>query len=306
MARTKSYAGVLLALALLLGGCAETRKQSIVRENGYLRDHAVEKVAHSWDDVAWTKAGGVTLTMDITAPESSRALPCLIIFHGGSWKLHTAHIMEGMARYITNRGYVVFNVNYRTLPEVKLEQVVEDWIGAVIWVKEHAAEYGGDPKKVAVTGDSAGAHLAAMGVPRAGTRRSIRAIRATARRMLRSTARRFPTGCTTWSSWPGREGTVIGKTLGATYEQAPERYKLLSPEYHVRPALPPQLVLVGNLDLLFPQSIGYVNALRETGDPVELWVYEGQNHTFLNNFWEESGTKGYDRITEFLDKNLKK
>lgn len=63
---------------------------------------------------------------------------------------------------MTNRGYAVFNINYLLVPEVTVREIVNDAMGAIIFVKDHAAEYNGDPKRVAIAGHSAGAHLTTM------------------------------------------------------------------------------------------------------------------------------------------------
>jgi dipeptidyl aminopeptidase/acylaminoacyl peptidase len=82
--------------------------------------------------------------------------------------------------------------------------------------------------------------------------------------------------------------------------------KKFSPLYHARPGLPPQLVLVGDKDPLFGPNQAYVDAVKQAGSPIEMWVYPGQGHAFLNYFWDERGLKGYDEMVEFLDRNLKK
>ena len=147
LARISLTMAMLIALVLL--SACETRKQSIVRENQYLVDYPVEEVAHYWDEVEYARVNGESLTLDASSPEGDGPFPCLMIIHGGGWYMHTNTIMEGMARYVTNRGYVVFNINYRTIPEgAQMEQIVEDVFGALIWVKEHATEYNGDASRV--------------------------------------------------------------------------------------------------------------------------------------------------------------
>jgi acetyl esterase len=307
MVRLKNIGVVfLLALSFVIAGCAESRKHSIVRENGYLKEHQPEQVAHYWDNVVWTVIDGTTLTMDISAPEHQGPLPCLVIFHGGSWTMHTAHIMEGMARYVTNRGYVVFNVNFRSLPDVKLEQIVDDCMGALLWVKEHATDYNGDPRRVAITGDSAGAHLAAMILTQADNPACKPSYQAKGKADLSVSCAALSYGVFDLVKIAEIEQSNIKRQMGTTYKQDPARYRLLSPALNIKPGMPPQFVMVGSLDGLLPQSVSYADALKAAGDPVELWVYKGQNHAFLNNFWEASGAKGYDRIIEFLDKTMKK
>jgi len=286
-------------------GC-ETREESIERENGYIAEHPPEEVAHYWRDVPYAEVRGTTLTLDVSAPEGDGPFPVLMIIHGGGWELHTNTIMEGMARYITNRGYTVFNINYRTLPEgVGIEQIVEDCLGALLWIKDHASEYKGDPSRVAVTGDSAGGHLTAMLVTQAGNPAFTPSYQGgpAADLSIRCAAPSY--GVFNFKSLYRLSPPLIKRYMGEELHKAPERYELLSPIFHVRPKLPPQLVIVGNLDPLYGQNKAYVEALEQAGAPVEFWVYKGQSHAFLNNYWEEKGRRGYDRIIEFLDEHMK-
>lgn len=119
-------------------------------------------------DVLWASPDGFDLTMDIYKPLTGKAsYPVLIIFHGGGWLINNKSIMNQMSDYVASNGeYVVCNVNYRLLGDqdnsVTMDEIVEDAFGAVLWIKENIKSYGGNPKKIAVTGDSAGGHLASM------------------------------------------------------------------------------------------------------------------------------------------------
>jgi acetyl esterase/lipase len=229
-----------------------------------------------------------------------------MIIHGGGWILHTNTIMEGMARYITNRGYVVFNVNYRVRPEASLEQIVEDCLGALLWIKEHAPEYKGDPARLAVTGDSAGGHLTAMIVTQ-GQNPAFHPTYPGKGTADTAISCAIPTyGVYDFVALDKIAGFFyLEDVFDARYKDAPERYRLLSPYYHIRPGLAPQLVIVGTSDFLFWENLKYVRALKKAGAPVELWVYPGMPHAFLNDYWKKHGQRGYDRMVEFLDQELK-
>jgi len=67
-----------------------------------------------------------------------------------------------VSKVMAANNYVVFSINYRLLPEARLKKQAEDCMAAVIWVKEHAREYGGDPDRIGVIGGSAGGHLGAL------------------------------------------------------------------------------------------------------------------------------------------------
>lgn len=121
-------------------------------------------------DVVYAKPGVKPLKYDVFSPKGGKNLPCIVIIHGGGWSSNTEDIMRGMARELTKDGkYVVFSIDYRWLNKLDGDEVrntmpdlIEDVFGAIAHIMEHAAEYGGDPTRIAVTGDSAGGHLSAV------------------------------------------------------------------------------------------------------------------------------------------------
>ena len=104
--------------------------------------------------------------MDIYTPTTGRkSYPVIVMYHGGGWLINNETIMDQAAEYLSTHGdYIVCNVNYRLLPAqnntVHMNQIIEDAYGAVLWVKHNIKQYQGDPKRIIVTGDSAGGHLA--------------------------------------------------------------------------------------------------------------------------------------------------
>jgi acetyl esterase/lipase len=103
---------------------------------------------------------GFDLTMDIYTPQTrKKQYPVIVMYHGGGWLINNKSIMDEGAAYLASHGeYVVCNVNYRLLGDldnsVTMDEIVGDAFGALLWVQENIAEYGGDPDKIIVTGDS--------------------------------------------------------------------------------------------------------------------------------------------------------
>jgi acetyl esterase len=134
--------------------------------------HHSFKVAQNVD---WATIDGIKLTMDIYTPDTGKdSYPVLVIYHGGGWLINNESIMDEMAAYVaSNAEYVVCNVNYRLLPannnSTTMDEIIQDALGAVLWIKENIKQYKGDPDRIAVSGDSAGGHLASM-VVNAGDR----------------------------------------------------------------------------------------------------------------------------------------
>lgn len=99
--------------------------------------------------------------VDVYRPkESGGALPVAVNIHGGGLVMGTKHQNLGLCMFLAERGFLVLAVEYPLVPEVTVyEQLrvmarVLDLLGTVI------AEHGGDPGRISLTGDSAGAFLA--------------------------------------------------------------------------------------------------------------------------------------------------
>ncbi len=90
------------------------------------------------------------------------ALPVLVFIHGGGWNAGDPHDYRFIARTLAPRGYAVVLAGYRLYPAVRYPAMLEDGAGALRWVADHAAAYGGDPARVVLMGHSAGAYNAAM------------------------------------------------------------------------------------------------------------------------------------------------
>ncbi|WP_321997122.1 alpha/beta hydrolase [Draconibacterium orientale] len=154
--------------------CMTSPYEVVINQNTKLGASFIEKeeVDHMevTQNIVYAKPGVKELKYDVFAPKGARKLPCIIIIHGGGWIWNTEDIMRGMARELTKSGkYVVFSIDYRwagnrdgdevgnTMPDI-----IGDVFGAIAHIMEHAADYGGDPTRIAVTGDSAGGHLSAV------------------------------------------------------------------------------------------------------------------------------------------------
>ena len=92
-----------------------------------------------------------------------RGAPVLVYIHGGAWVIGDKReqglpLLHELAR----RGWVTVTINYRLSPKATWPDHIVDCKRAVAWVREHIAEYGGDPGFIAVSGGSAGGHLSAL------------------------------------------------------------------------------------------------------------------------------------------------
>ncbi|MFM7027699.1 MAG: alpha/beta hydrolase [Chakrabartia sp.] len=102
--------------------------------------------------------------LDIWAPTAKATKPrdVVIFFYGGSWNSGERALYAFAGRALAERGYVVVIPDYRLVPDVRFPGFVEDGAAAVAWVHAHAAQFGGNPARIHLTGHSAGAHIAAL------------------------------------------------------------------------------------------------------------------------------------------------
>lgn len=90
-------------------------------------------------------------------------LPVVVFYHGGGWAIGDLDTHDHVARaHSVGAEAIVVSVDYRLAPEHPYPAGVEDAWAALQWVGEHAADLGGDPARIAVAGDSAGANLSAV------------------------------------------------------------------------------------------------------------------------------------------------
>lgn len=106
---------------------------------------------------------GGTIPVRIYRPDSGGdgPLPVLVYYHGGGFVFSSVEAVDRLVRLIANEAdAVVVSVDYRLAPEHPFPAPQDDAEDAFLWVREHAAEFGGDPARIGVGGDSAGGQLA--------------------------------------------------------------------------------------------------------------------------------------------------
>lgn len=96
--------------------------------------------------------------LDVYVPENVEGFITVVWFHGGGLTSGEKSIPERLK----NKNLGVVAVNYRLSPKVKSPAYIDDAAAAVAWVFKNISKYGGDPKKIIVSGHSAGGYLTAM------------------------------------------------------------------------------------------------------------------------------------------------
>src|SRR5438067_6207940 len=115
-------------------------------------------------NVVYARHDGVELSGDFYDPAGGGPFPVLINVHGGYWRRGSRDTFQHWGPYLAARGYAGFTISYRlTKPGKKTyPQPVHDVRAAVQFMRGRAADFRLDPDRIALWGNSAGAHLAAM------------------------------------------------------------------------------------------------------------------------------------------------
>ena len=239
-------------------------------------------------NIEYARVDGRRLLLDVYFPAGPRQRrPAIIQVHGGGWVLGDKR-EQGVPilTHLSDRGFVGFNVNYRLSPGATFPAHLVDIKRAIAWVREHCDEYGVDPRFVAVTGGSAGGHLAAMagltvGVERfqpgfEGADTSVQAaIPLYGVYDLTDRSHRHLSGFL--------EKLIEPLVIKAFFAEEPEKFVDASPVAHVHADAPPFFVIHGTRDTMAPlvDAQEFVAALRKVSSaPVLFAEIAGGHHAF--------------------------
>jgi len=222
--------------------------------------------------------------------------PAVLVIHGGGWVGgKKVNVFEALCKPYLEKGFVVANIEYRLASAALAPAAVEDVLVAANWLRKNADKYRIDRKKIVVTGDSAGGHLALM---------------------VGLTPKKAKFGP------PAKVAAVIN-FYGITDVQdqlegenmrdyavrwvpvsVPDRQELsrkVSPIAWVRKSAPPVLTIHGDADPVVPYEHGVdiTKELRNAGSDAELLPIHQGGH---GNFAAEQFTSIYAQIFSFLER----
>jgi acetyl esterase/lipase len=196
--------------------------------------------------------------------------PVMVYVHGGGWVIGDKREQgKPMMFELVARGWVCVAINYRLSPKGTWPDHIVDVKRSLEWVKQHIAEYGGDPGFIALSGGSAGGHLCALAALTAGdpafqpgfeeADTSVQACVPFYGVMDLTSA---PGGSAIFG--PGLVEMLEKTVMKAKESEHPEIFRAASPTYRVHPGAPPFFVLHGENDTLVPVQMArtFVQRLR--------------------------------------------
>ncbi len=242
----------------------------------------------------YKEVDGRELQLYVTKPADWKATdrrPSIVFFHGGGWVGGSPGQFTEHSKYLSERGMVAFQVQYRLLDRQGKEpptSCVEDAADAFRWVRQRSAQWGIDPVRIAAAGGSAGGHLAAY----LGTRIDAPA----------------PDQTTSVSAKPN--ALVLFNPVydngpdGWGHQRVGDRYREFSPLHNISADDPPNIVYLGSEDNLIPVATAeaFRDRMETAGVRSELRIYEGQGHGFFNH--GRDGNRWYRQTIAETDRFL--
>ena len=253
-------------------------------------------------DVVFGTGGGRDLRCNVYwPPEAGNDRPSVLLVHGGGWVNGDREQLHGYGILLGRIGYVCVATEYRLAGEARWPAQIHDVKAGLRWMRANSARLGIDPGKIAISGNSAGAHLSLLAAGTAnrpefegdGGNAGAGTQVAAAIGFYAPTQLYDP-------SQPLRE--ELSFLFGRGYTEATAR--AASPIEYAAAAFPPTLLITGNRDELVPDAASFrmYQALSQAGAPVELHVYAGAPHAF--DAVPEFGRQCASIVALFLDRHV--
>jgi acetyl esterase/lipase len=222
--------------------------------------------------------------LDVYQPDPSAlnkpdpGYPVLVYIYGGSWNSGNKELYAPVAQRLLPGGMIVVVPDYRIYPEGKYREQTDDVAAALAWVLENIQEYGGDPARVVLGGQSAGAHLSALAL------------------LDEQWLAKYGHSSAEVCGYYGISG-VYDINAQMDYERSndrtapimtavmegPNNFTAASPATYVRSGLPPMLLIHGDADETVPISMSenFQANLEAVGTKSEFLMYPGAGHSGL-------------------------
>ena len=238
-------------------------------------------------NVEYGRVGNLVLRLDAHIPPGPGPHPAAILVHGGGWmRGDRAWNVQPLFEPLAEAKIAWFSISYRLASDfLQIGTAVDDVHAAVNHVRNNAAKYGIDSTRIALIGESAGAHLASLAA--LAQPKSVAAVVSLYSpndlELLAKTSTAVPSQVR-----QAVEGTAFAGLLLS-------HLRSISPVQHVRKDAPPFLLIHGTDDPLVPfeQSVKMQERMKAAGAECELIAVKGGAHGI--RFWEGSASQSQYR-----------
>lgn len=249
-------------------------------------------------DLVYVERGGEALRLDLMEPSGvdSALRPAVMCIHGGGWREGSRQGLRPLVAELARRGYVALTVSYRFAPKHPWPAQSEDVSAALAWLRENAARFRVDRRRIGATGFSAGGQLSLMlGFRPDGEERGDERVQAVVNYFGPTDMRSL--------RFSDFVNDIFRGLAGGGYEEKQKTYWDFSPVVHASRGDAPVLTFHGTEDALVPVNQARLlhRELDRLGVPNVLDVLAGRGHGWGGDELERTKR----RSLEFFDAYLK-
>jgi acetyl esterase/lipase len=251
-------------------------------------------------DLTYAQYGTRCLKLDLYLPAArppAAPMPLVVLVHGGGWGSGYRSEFVPLALGLAQRGYASATISYRLSGEAQYPAAVDDVQAAVSWLREHAGEYGLDPRRYALAGGSAGGQLASLAGVTGQGGSAVQAI-VNIDGLSDFTA---PAALANEDD-PRKNPSAAGRWFGGRYAEKEALWRAASPIQYVRPGMPP-ILFIGSAVPRF--SVGrdeMVEKMKAAGVASQVVLLPDTPHSFwMFDPWLQPTV---DAMADFLDRQL--
>ncbi|HCE43106.1 MAG TPA: hypothetical protein DET40_06140 [Lentisphaeria bacterium] len=264
-------------------------------------------------DIEFIPGGGERNTLDVYVPDGIETPAAAILrIHGGAWRAYSKNDLH-VAHRLIDHGFIFVSANYRYSSQAKFPAQLQDCKAAVRWMRANSAEYGIDPERIGVCGDSAGGHLACLLGVTGNTRHFDVGLNLDQRSDVQAVGAWYPP--TDFLAWEQHfkdcgfsKETAAGvfecipALLGNSIDAATGNAKLASPIRYAHPGSAPYLLIHGKKDPVVPylQSVVFAEALKKEGVEAETILIDDAVHGGA----QFDGDDNFMPLVEFFKRHL--
>jgi acetyl esterase/lipase len=219
----------------------------------------------------------------IYTPDGPGPFPVIVYFHGGGWVIADKEVYDGGARGLAKQANaIVVSSDYRRAPEAKFPASHDDAVATYKWAAENAASINGDPRRLALAGESAGGNMAvstAVAARDAGMTKPmhILAVYPVAQTGNLGTKSYIDSAMAKPLNKPMIEW-FVDKLLAKPEDKSNPRLDIVNAKLS---GLPPVTIINAQIDPLREDGAMLQAALKKAGVQVDRKTYDGVTHEFF-------------------------
>jgi acetyl esterase/lipase len=255
--------------------------------------------------IEFSNVAGQHLQLDLAQPKGAGPFPAILCIHGGGFRAGKRESYDGLCLTLAQKGYVAVTITYRLAPSFPFPAAVQDSKAAVRWLRANASKYNIDPKRIGVTGGSAGGHLAQFLGVTAGVQEFEGEGNLEQSSAVQCVVNYYGPSDFTQSYGKSVDAAeVLPLFLGGNLEQKRREHIVASPLYWVTPNAAPTLCVHGTEDkyVAFEQAGWLVDRLKASAVEANLLKMEGAGHGFKGADME----KAQGALLQFFADHLQK